>query len=100
MTWHREECWFAHVSSCELRPDGKFDRMHLIPAQRLRKAGLSKKEAQDERFIRLGCRKHHHQFDQGFIKVERVEIPRETEEAAEEYGVAWSLDRDYGERHD
>lgn len=95
-----EMCWFAHLGPCELRPDGKFDRMHLIPAQRLRRAGLTKTQAQDPRFIRPGCRKHHHQFDQKRIRVQRVEIPRETEEAAEEYGVSWSLDRDYGERHD
>lgn len=91
------ECWFAHVSECEFRADGRPDRMHLIPAQRLRKAGLKRKQVQDDRFIRLGCRKHHHQFDQGFISITRDEVPRETEEAAAEYGVTWSLDRDYGE---
>jgi hypothetical protein len=91
------ECFFAHVSECEFRADGRPDRMHLIPAQRLRKAGLKRKQVQDARLIRPGCRKHHHQFDNGFIRLERVEIPQETEEAAAEYGVEWSLDRDYGE---
>jgi len=91
------ECWFAHLGDCDFRADGRPDRMHLIPAQRLRKAGLKRKEVQDDRVIRHGCRKHHHQFDNGFIKVTRDEIPRDTEEFAAEHGLEWSLDRDYGE---
>jgi hypothetical protein len=98
-------CWFAHLGGCELRADGQLDRGHLIPKQRMKKAGIKRPDAiNDPRSWRPMCRKHHHQFDNGFIKVTRVEIPQETEEFAKqpdakyhpEVDLSWSLDRDYG----
>jgi hypothetical protein len=100
------ECWFAHVSPCEFRANGRLDRGHLIPQQRMKKAGIkSKKVLADPRSWRPMCRKHHHAFDNGFIEVTRDEIPRETEEFAKQpdakfnpdIDLTWSLDRDYGD---
>ncbi len=99
------DCWFAHLGGCDFRPDGRPDMAHLIPKQRLKKAGIRRPEAlNDPRVVRPMCRKHHHQFDNGFITVTRLEIPRETEEYARQpdpkfhpdVDVTWSLDRDYG----
>jgi hypothetical protein len=44
-----------------------------------------------------GCRKHHSLLDNGAIKIKRQHLPACVEEYAEQYGLGWSLDRDYGE---
>lgn len=70
----RPACFFAQLgfSGCEHRADGQPDRAHLIPAQRVRHAGL---EVWDDRLWVYGCRKHHHQFDHGFITLGSAQYP-------------------------
>lgn len=43
------------------------------------------------------CRLHHDRLERRLVKLQRCEIPAVTEEAAQGFGVGWSLDRDYGE---
>jgi hypothetical protein len=84
-------CFFASQDEvCE----GRLDRAHLIPAQRLRRNGL---DPSDERTWVRACRHHHHQFDHRFIRLPRERLPSEIEEYAAEHGIEWSLTRDYGE---
>jgi hypothetical protein len=46
----------------------------------------------------MGQGGHHGRIDGRQIKVPRSVIPLETEEWAERFGLAWSLDHDYGAR--
>lgn len=45
------------------------------------------------------CRLHHDRLERGLVRLQRHEVPAVTEEAAAQFEVGWSLDRDYGERH-
>lgn len=47
------------------------DRAHLIPQQR-----LTDEEADDRRSYVMSCRKHHHAFDNGFIRLRELEHPQ------------------------
>lgn len=46
------------------------------------------------------CHGHHGNLDSYVLRLERAELPAEVEEYAEEYGLGWSLDRDFGLRED
>jgi hypothetical protein len=43
-----------------------------------------------------GCSGHHGAFDQKQLYVPRWALPAGVEDYAREYGLVWSLDRDYG----
>lgn len=78
------------------------DRCHLIPKQRIKRA-LSGNE---QRLVTLavwhpacwvwGCRRHHGNFDNRMLRVERDALPPVVEAYAELLTLKWSLERDYG----
>jgi hypothetical protein len=92
------------------------DRAHLIPKQRIRKEMKIRVRTADgrrsvssapdwlfgivwdERVVVRACRRHHADWDNRVFNIARGEVPQACEEYAEEYGLTWSLDRDYGER--
>jgi hypothetical protein len=97
------DCWLARFAP-EVPCDGPEDPVHLLPKQRIKR-----EVSHDQRivwhpatFVRA-CRRHH-----GMLDVERtLRIPRSeaiTEASprsprprlAREFGLEWSLDRDYG----
>lgn len=91
------DCWLAKLlglTDC----DGPIQRAHLIPKQRLKRAGLDHAAIWDPRVWRLMCWMHHHRFDTYFVRITRIQVPAETEEYALEHGFVWSLDRDFGVR--
>lgn len=55
----------------------------------------------DPRVWTLICETHHRALDHArTLRVDRVELPRGVEEYAAERGLAWWLDREYGERQE
>lgn len=79
---------------CMYRADGLPDRAHLIPAQRLRLAGLGEMEiVWDPRAWVLACRRHHHSLDNGFITLELADYPEDFISYATEHGLIWNPDR-------
>lgn len=105
-------CFFAHRGDC----DGRLVKAHLIPKQRIKR---------DARFPNglvgydmpnvvlhpvvwdprcwtwmcggpTGLGGHHGAFDAKQIRIRRSHLPEGVEEFAREYGLEWSLERDYG----
>jgi hypothetical protein len=78
------------------------DRAHLIPKARIKRELRIEREWRpvvwDPRVLVKACRRHHADWDNRVFNIARGEVPQACEEYAEEYGLVWSLDRDYGER--
>lgn len=113
-------CWVqAHVagSACS----GVLIRAHLIPAQRIRRNTITLRssigrrwpvtvpeKAELDRIVWdrrvwvpmcggvTGIGGHHGMVDARQLRIERAWIPAAVEEFAEEYGLGWSLEADYG----
>lgn len=102
-------CWLAQFSE---RPcEGQLIRAHLIPKQRIRRElrgrhdlgydGLDAAIWDPRVWVPAcggptGCSGHHGVFDGRQLYVPRWALPEGVEEYAREYGLVWSLDRDYG----
>lgn len=109
------ECFFAHLGGCQ----GRLVKAHLIPKQRIRRelvparypAGSSARKRFRERVDgavwdsrcwawmcggATGLGGHHGAFDAKQIELHRNDLPKGLEEFAVEYGLAWSLEADYG----
>lgn len=97
-------CFFAHRGDC----DGRLVKAHLIPKQRIKREKqslLPKDDLQwliwDERVWTYMCGGptglggHHGAFDAKQIRIRRSHLPEGVEEFAAEYGLEWSLERDY-----
>lgn len=81
-------CFLAQFASdprCDYTPRGLPDRAHLIPQQR-----LTNEEAEDRRSYVMSCRKHHHQFDNGFIRLREIEHPQAFRTFAREHNFLFS----------
>src|SRR2546421_10685045 len=90
------ECWLSDFWEHECEPP--FDRAHLgLTKQFLRRKGLSA-VCRDPRIWRWCCRAAHHRLDNGFIRLKREDLPASVEDFADEFGLSWRLDRDYGVR--
>lgn len=99
-------CWIAEIGLaspqlCVYRADGQPDAAHLGFSENwLSKSAtgphLSKEEANDPRLLKPICRKHHGMLDNGSLSVLRSQLPASVEEYAEEFGLGYKLDRDYG----
>lgn len=82
------------------------DPAHLVPKQRIKReypahvvgAAVQRGIVWDPRVLVAACRAHHSAWDNRVFNIARGEVPQACEEYAEEYGLVWSLDRDYGER--
>lgn len=93
------DCWLARFAP-EVPCDGPEDFAHLISKQRIKR-----EVSHDQRivwhpatFVRA-CRRHHGMLDvERTLRIPRSEIPAITEVFAREFGLEWSLDRDYGAR--
>lgn len=109
------ECFFKHLGGCE----GRLVKAHLIPKQRIKRECLSHNrrwhyEAEEPDLIwdpanvlwdgrcwvwmcggPTGIGGHHGMFDNRQIRLNYTEIPTCTKEFAKEYGLEWSLERDY-----
>ena len=92
-------CYFAQYDSkpCSFRDDGRPDRAHLIPKQRMRITNLPDGVVWDSRVWVPACRAHHHRFDMRFFNLKRDQLPPAIEDFAAEHRLVWSLRRDYGE---
>ena len=100
------ECFFHHLGGCE----GRLVKAHLIPKQRIKRERWSKLLPVSRRQSIIwdprvwvpmcggltGIGGHHGAFDAKQIRIRRDELPEGLEEFAREYGLAWSLERDYG----
>jgi hypothetical protein len=114
-------CWVKENQLDDRPCDGQLVRAHLIPKQRTKKqfqrAGGAWHKFNDKnhafwvpldellwapasyRWVcggPMGQGGHHGRIDGRQIRVPRSVIPVETEEWAERFGLAWSLDHDYG----
>jgi hypothetical protein len=104
-------CFFAHLGNCQ----GRLVRAHLIPKQRIKREVQSRDRQHpplpmndviwDPRCWTWMCggygygnAGHHGRFDAKQLRIPRYRLPEGVEEFAEEYGLVWSLDRDYGSR--
>ena len=90
-------CWLAQYSdrACLRRADGRFDRVHLIEAQRLRNEYRRRRYDQDlidslvrdDRIIVGACRAHHHALDVArTIRLAAEDYPPSVHEYADEHG--------------
>jgi hypothetical protein len=85
-------CWLQQFS---LAPcDGPMDPAHLVPKQRLRNAGINPEDRWDRRAIVPACRRHHHLFDQKFMRIPLEEYPSEFIDYCTEHGLYWNGQRD------
>jgi hypothetical protein len=98
-------CWLARVleleDDCQYREDGRPDAAHIgLSEHFLAKAPngphLTQEQANDGRLLYDCCRLHHWRYDAGLVNLERRHIPQSVEDFAEEHGLTWRLDRDYG----
>ena len=117
------ECFFAHLGGCEGRlvkahliPKQRIKAAYSSAASRARAVSLVPLEAPMQALIDrrsedviwdprvwvpmcgglTGIGGHHGAFDAKQIRLRRDELPEGLEEFAREYGLEWSLDRDYG----
>jgi hypothetical protein len=92
-------CFFSPYS--EHPCDGPRDRCHLIPKQRIKREWRSlgaedlKKLVWHRSVWVWGCRRHHGDFDNKALRVPRSRVPAVTWSFAEQFGLTWSLDRDF-----
>ena len=100
-------CWLAKFRP-DVPCDGKLVKAHLIPRQ------LMRREVRDDRLADAlwdrrgwvwacggptGIGGHHGMLDTSrTLRVPRLELPVVLEEFAEELGLSWWLDREYGHR--
>jgi hypothetical protein len=106
-------CWLAQFS--DARCDGYLVRAHLISKQRIRREVISPKgvhlTGEQRRAILFdprvwvpacggisGLGGHHGALDGRILSVPRSALPEGLEAFAAEYGLTWSLDRDFGLR--
>jgi hypothetical protein len=97
----RKRCWLAQFTDAPC--DGKLRKCHLIPKQLIRReVGLI--DVYDERTWVwgcggiTGCSGHHGALDVArTLRIPRDKIPAKVEAFAEEHGLGWWLDREYGE---
>ena len=99
------ECFFAHLGGCE----GRLVKAHLIPKQRIKRevrvpswdVGKYQDVIWDPRvWVPMcggptGIGGHHGAFDAKQIRLRRDELPEGLIEFAREYGLEWSIERDY-----
>lgn len=99
-------CFFEHLGGCE----GRLVRAHLIPKNRLRRHLLYERRLSNEAINTAvwddrvwvpmcggptGIGGHHGMFDNKQIRLNYVELPTAVKEFAAEYGLEWSLEKDY-----
>lgn len=91
-------CWFAATLTNTGPCDGVIQKAHLIRAQVIRReAGIQ--HIWDPRVWVPGCKRHHAMLDWSRqLRIPRELIPESVESAAEDFGVGWWLDREYGQR--
>jgi len=107
-------CWLAQFS--DVPCDGRLVKAHLIPAQRIRREltvdrSIPTVRQDGDRITSIvwdprvwvpacggptGIGGHHGMFDGRKLRVPRAALPEGVEAYAAEYGLTWSLDRDYG----
>lgn len=105
------ECWVAGLPGQSAAAcSGPLDAMHLIGKSRIRdersarrlefKVGpeLPADVEWDPRLGKIGCRFHHQRLDGRALHLPRAWLPPAVEEWADEYGMTWSLARDFGLR--
>jgi len=75
--------------------DGQPDRAHLIPQQRMKRAGIRDHEVLwDDRAWVKSCRTHHELFDHKMLRLDEGEYPDDLREFAAEIGFYWAGRRD------
>ncbi len=91
---------FAHGRSlC----GGRMEWHHILSQQRLRRElrhqpGGFSVALLDPANLLFICKQHHEQVTNARLRFTRAELPESVEAFAEAHGVAWMLDREYGER--
>lgn len=108
----RPVCWPADQGLTVTACDGQLIRAHLIPKQRIRRELRAGRTVAELREIMWDSRAwvwccggptgsggHHGQIDYSrTIRILRAQLPPELEAFAEQYGLEWSLEHDYGPR--
>lgn len=86
---------YGFADPCE----GRYDRCHVgFRKQTLRRAGLTEEQVFDPRCWMYGCRKHHEMSHWARTPpLDRRDLPESVEEFAQEHGLEYRLDADYGE---
>lgn len=100
---NRRRCWFADLPGAG-PCDGVLRKCHLIPKQKIKRE-VGKAAMWDERVWVWGCGGptgiggHHGMLDYSRkLRVPRDRLPEAVEAFAEQHGLGWWLDREYGER--
>ncbi len=101
---HRPEprCFLVQFSTVPC--DGRLVRAHLIPRQVLKREWHGCAINDPRSFMwacggPMGASGHHGMLDSArTLRIPRERLPRVLEELAEELGLTWWLDREYGER--
>lgn len=79
---------------------GRLIRAHLIPQQQLKRLGHDPRDPRSWVYACggiVGLGGHHGLFDSSRrLRLRREAIPRGTEELAQQLGLLWWLDREYG----
>jgi hypothetical protein len=98
----RLQCWFSDLPDsgpC----DGRLRMCHLIPAQLIRRE-VGRNHVWDDRVWVWGCGGptgiggHHGRLDYSrTLKIPRHRLPADVLDFADEFGLMWWVDREYGE---
>jgi hypothetical protein len=101
----KKRCWLATIpdsGAC----DGRLVRCHLLPQQLLRRElgprGWRRVASDPRSWVwgcggPVGCSGHHGALDYSrTLRVPRVMLPAGLEVLAEDLGLSWWLDREYG----
>jgi hypothetical protein len=99
-----ELCWFqAHLDG--IGPcSGRLVKCHLLPRQLLKREGYTWAIDDDRSWVPgcggpMGNAGHHGMLDTSrTLRIPRSVVPSYVEELAEECGLGWWLDREYGPR--
>ncbi len=86
-------CFFRARGGCW----GGVHQHHWVQAQRL-KRNHHHAHLRDPRNLSPVCHFHHGMLTARMMPVDRSELPAAAEEFADEVGMGWSLDVDYGSR--
>lgn len=99
----RPSCWFASLPGAG-PCDGRLRKCHLLPAQLLKREGLSRFRWHEAVWVwgcggPMGISGHHGMLDHSrTLRVPRERLPEALETFAAEYDLDWWLDRTYGLR--
>lgn len=93
-------CFLAKLHGFDSECEPPIDRAHIgFRKQTLKRAGLTPEEVWDRRVWRYSCRKHHEMSHWASTpSLTRQQLPESVEQYADEKGLTYRLDADFGPR--